>query len=75
MSDTPFKDALSKPLVIPDVPKDAVTVIVEKNPQDMGASIVGHTDFKGPGGAEAGVQAGWWQTTGATIRAWFTWRK
>jgi len=73
MSDRPIFDALHKPVVIPtDVP-EGLSVGVEVTEHDKGASVQANHDFGKPGGLEGGVQASWWESTGAAIKGWLTW--
>ncbi len=69
----PIADALSKPIVIPDL-EDGLTVAVEATEADLGASISADVDVGKPGGWSVGAQGGWWQSTGAIVKGWLQWR-
>jgi len=68
--------ALSKPLVLPDVPKQTVTVKGEWQQQtgDYGADVEAHVDIGKPGGWEAGGKGGWWKSKGAAAMGWLQWK-
>ena len=69
-------DALSKPIVLPDVPKQTVTVKGEWQQQtgDYGADVEAHVDIGKPGGWEAGGKGGWWKSKGAAAMGWLQWK-
>jgi hypothetical protein len=72
---TPLADALSKPIVLPDVPKQTVTVKGEWEQQtkDYGVSVEADVDIGKPGGHSIGTKAGWWKDKGAAIVGWWKW--
>ena len=74
MSDTPIKDALSKPIVIPDVPDESVTLAVEASGQDKGASVTVNKDLGQPGGWFVQAVAGWWESVGWSAKGVLGWR-
>ena len=73
MSDKPLAEALSKPIVIPD-PEDGLTVAVEANEDDVGATVSYDHDIGKPGGWSLGTEGGWWKSTGGVIKGWVKWR-
>lgn len=75
MSDsrTPLADALSKPIVIPD-PEDGITVAVQAQQGQLGASVQADVDVGKPGGWSMGAMASWVQHAGYTALGWVTWR-
>jgi hypothetical protein len=75
VSDSPIRDAISKPIDIPDLPANEVTVAVEaKQGGDVGATVGANVDVGKPGGWSMGAAAEWWRSTGASVKGWFTWK-
>ena len=80
MSDSPIRDALNKPIEIPDLPPDSVTIAGEvKQNGDAGATIGANVGFdpgkKGGWTGTVGAAASIWKSTGAAIKAWITLKK
>jgi hypothetical protein len=75
-TETPLADALSKPIVLPDVPKQTVTVKGEWQQQtgDYGIDLEASVDIGKPGGWEAGGKGGWWKSKGAAAMGWLQWK-
>jgi hypothetical protein len=75
-SPTPLADALSKPLVLPDVPKQTVTVTGEWQQQtgDYGVGVEADVDIGKPGGWSTGGKGGYWKDKGAAVMGWFQWK-
>jgi hypothetical protein len=73
---TPLADALSKPIVLPDVPKQTVTVTGEWEQQtkDYGVSVEADVDIGKPGGWSTGGKGGYWKDKGAAVMGWFQWK-
>jgi hypothetical protein len=73
---TPLADALSKPIVLPDVPKQTVTVKGEWEQQtkDYGVSVEADVDIGKPGGWSTGGKGGYWKDKGAAVMGWFQWK-
>jgi hypothetical protein len=73
---TPLADALSKPLVLPDVPKQTVTVKGEWQQQtgDYGVGVEADVDIGKPGGWSTGGKGGYWKDKGAAVMGWFQWK-
>jgi hypothetical protein len=73
---TPLADALSKPIVLPDVPKQTVTVKGEWEQQtkDYGVSVEADVDIGKPGGWSTGGKGGWWKDKGAAVMGWLQWK-
>jgi hypothetical protein len=76
LAHTPIADALSKPIVLPDVPKQTVTVTGEWEQQtkDYGVSVEADVDIGKPGGWSTGGKGGYWKDKGAAVMGWLQWK-
>jgi hypothetical protein len=74
--DTPLADALAKPIVLPDVPKQTVTVKGEwdQSTKDVGVALEADLDIGRPGGWTTGATAQWWKDRGAKAIGWLQWK-
>jgi hypothetical protein len=72
---TPLADALSKPIVLPDVPKQTVTVKGEftQATKDYGVSVEADYDIGQKGGWSTGATAQWWKNQGTKAIGWLKW--
>jgi hypothetical protein len=71
---TPLADALSKPIVLPDVPKQTVTIAGEWDPNNISVSAEASVDIGKPGGWSTGGKGGYWKDKGAAVMGWLQWK-
>jgi hypothetical protein len=70
----PLADALSKPIVLPDVPKQTVTIAGEWDPNNISVSAEASVDIGKPGGWSTGGKGGYWKDKGAAVMGWLQWK-
>jgi hypothetical protein len=73
---TPLADALSKPIVLPDVPKQTVTVQSEWQQQtgNFSVGVEADVDVGKPGGWSVGGKGLWSKATGAAATMYAQWK-
>jgi hypothetical protein len=73
---TPLADALSKPIVLPELPDKTITVVGhwEQGSKDYGVSAEADLDIGKPGGWTTGGKGGWWKDKGAAAMGWLQWK-
>lgn len=75
MSDTPIRDALTKPIEIPDLPDNEIVLAGQVTKDDAGVTLQAETDPGKPGGFFAGAYVQWWKSQGYKAMAWVGWKK
>jgi hypothetical protein len=76
LAHTPIADALSKPIVLPDVPKQTVTVQSEWQQQtgNFSVGVEADVDVGKPGGWSVGGKGLWSKATGAAATMYAQWK-
>jgi hypothetical protein len=76
MGSTPLADALAKPIVLPDVPKQTVTVKGEWEQQtgNYGVGVEADVDVGQKGGWSVGGKGGWGKLTGGVAAIYAQWK-
>ena len=74
MSDSPIKDALAKPIVIPDLPDDTIVLAGEMTKEDAGITLSAEFDPGPPGGVFGGAFVSYWKNQGYKAMAWVGWK-
>jgi hypothetical protein len=60
--------------VLPDVPKQTVTIAGEWDPNNISVSAEASVDIGKPGGWSTGGKGGYWKDKGAAVMGWLQWK-